>query len=68
MRLDFSKNNFVFNTCMLWNYFEKIVFSKIIPDGNGIMVPGSSKNSDLVIHISVAKNKLRTFLLNLIMW
>ena len=59
---------------MLWNNFENIVFSRIIPDANGIMVPGSSKNSDLAIPISVAKNRLRTFLLttqkqgNLIMW
>ena len=64
---------------MLWNNFEKIVFSKIIPDGNGLMVPGSSKNSDLAIPISVyltsvAKFRLRTFVLktqkqgNLIMW
>ena len=72
VRLDLSKNNFVFNACMLWNNFENIVFSRIIPDANGIMVPGSSKNSDLAIPISVAKN--RTFLLmtqkqgNLIMW
>ena len=50
------------------------VFSRIIPDANGIIVPGSSKNSDLAIPISVAKNRLRTFLLmtkkqgNLIMW
>ena len=42
VRLDFSKNNFVFNACMLWNNFEKILFSKIIPDGNGLKVPGSS--------------------------
>ena len=74
VRLDLSKNNFVFNACMLWNNFETIVFSRIIPDANGIMVPGSSKNSDLAIPISVAKNRLRTFLLmtqkqgNLIMW
>ena len=38
-----SKNNFVFNACMLWNKFENIVFSKIIPDGNCIMVPDSSE-------------------------
>ena len=74
VRLDLSKNNFVFNACMLWNNFENIVFSRIIPDANGIMVPGISKNSDLAIPISVAKNRLRTFLLmtqkqgNLIMW
>ena len=74
VRLDLSKNNFVFNACMLWNNFENIVFSRIIPDANGIMVPGSSKNSDLAIPISVAKNRLRTFLLmtqkqgNSIMW
>ena len=47
VRLDLSKNNFVFNVCMLWNNFENIVFSRIIPDDNGIMVPGSSKSSDL---------------------
>ena len=51
VRLDLSKNNFVFNACMLWNYFENIVFSRIIPDANGKMVPGSSKNSDLAIPI-----------------
>ena len=72
--LDLSRNNFVFNACMLWNNFGKIVFSRTIPDGNGIMVLGSSKNSDLAIPILVAKNRLRTFLLktqkqgNLIMW
>ena len=49
VRLDLSKNNFVFNACMLWNNFENIVFSRIIPDANGIMVPGSSKNSNFAI-------------------
>ena len=35
VRLDLSKNNFVFNACMLWNNFENIVFSRIIPDAKG---------------------------------
>ena len=74
VRLDLSKNSFVFNASMLWNSFEKIIFSKITPNENGIMVPGSSKNSDLAIPISVAKNRLRMYLLkkqkegNLIIW
>ena len=61
VRLDLSKNNFVFNACMLWNNFGNIVFSRIIPDANGIMVPGFSKNFDLAIPISVAKNRLSYF-------
>ena len=64
INLDLSKNNFVFNACSLWNELEKIVFSKITPDKNGIMVPGSSKNSDLSIPISVAKNRIRSHLLS----
>ena len=48
---------------MQWNNFEKMMFPKIIQDGNSIMIPGSSKNSDLANLISVAKNRLRKFLI-----
>ena len=61
VRLDLRKNNCFL--CLHGISLKKIVFSKIIPDGYGIMVPCSSKNSDLAIPISVVKNRLRTFLL-----
>ena len=44
-----------------YGMIHKIVFSKIIPDGDGIMVPVSFKSSDLAIPISVVKKKFNYY-------
>ena len=41
-----------------------MILNKCTPSKFGIVVPGSTKNSDLTISIGVAKNKVRDVLLN----
>ncbi len=59
-----AKNNFVFNSTCIWNGLIDDILNKCTPNGCGIVVPGSAKDSDLTISVGVAKNKLKNILLN----
>ena len=65
VNLDASKQNFVFNSSKLWNKYKnlKIVFSKCTPLDNGILIPGSTSNSDLAASTSFVKSRLKSVLL-----
>ena len=60
---DVSKQNFVFSGSLIWNSVIGLVLNKCSPNDNGIMVPGSSKCSDISAPISKIKNKLKDTLL-----
>ena len=64
VNLDLAKNNFVFNSTCIWNGLIDEILNKCTPNGRGIVVPGSAKDSDLTISVGVAKNKLKNILLN----
>ena len=53
--LDVSKQNFVFQSALIWNKFCGVVFEKCIPQESGIVIPGSAYNSDLAASTSTIK-------------
>ena len=57
--LEISRQNFVYNSCLVWNGTINHVLDTCNPYPNNIMVPGSSVNSDLSASISVVKNRVK---------
>ena len=51
VRLEKSKNYFVFKASTVWNKLQQHVFSRSQSDSNGVIVPGFSTHSDLSISI-----------------
>jgi hypothetical protein len=62
IRLDISKNNYVFKSSALWNSLIGNIFEKDMPGDGGVIVRGSAKNSDFCATISFIKHKLRDML------
>ena len=62
VRLEKSKNNFVFKASTVWNKLQQYVFSRSESDSNGVIVPGFSTHSDLSISICIAKVRLKSYL------
>ena len=65
VHLDMSKANFVFKSSLIWNKLLNIVFNRCVPRDDGVIIPGSSINSDMSASIAVIKGKLRKHLLYL---
>ena len=63
VKLDIERSNFLFQASCTWNELIPKLMNKCDLNSDGIIVPGSSKNSDLTTSISVIKNKLRDVLL-----
>ena len=67
IKFDKTKHNFVFSASKNWNIFCELIFEKCFPKssgvGKGIVVPGSSRNSDLSATISFAKQKIKQIIL-----
>jgi hypothetical protein len=63
--LETSRQNFVYNGSLIWNGLIGHVLDKCIPYPNNVMVPGSSTNSDLSASISVIKNRVKKYLLQI---
>ena len=64
VNLNISKNNFVYNSCILWNSLIGNIFERSLPSENGIIIRGSSRSSDFCATIQFIKNKLKVTLLN----
>ena len=62
--LDMAKTNFVFQASCTWNELIPKLMNKCYPNSKGVIVPGSSKNSDLAMSISAIKEKLKGILLS----
>ena len=58
VKLDISQQNFTYRVPEIWNDFSKIVFNRCGPEQSGIVIPGSSANSDLSALISFVKRYL----------
>ena len=58
-----QKKNFVYNSCVIWNSILNHVLSKSSSESSGVVVTGTSKNSDLTISVPVAKHRLISHLL-----
>ena len=63
VHLDVSRTNFVFKSSLIWNKMLNIVFDKCTPRDDGIVVPGSSINSDMSASVAIIKGRLRKHLL-----
>ena len=63
IRLNVSQYNFVYQCSLLWNKYIGKVLEKSIPESNGILILGSTENSDLCTPIPFIKNKLKSILL-----
>ena len=63
IHLKISQNNFVNQCSLLWNRFIGKVL-KNTPKNSGVLIQGSTKNSDLCKPIPFVKNKLRNMLLD----
>ena len=62
--LEIIKHNFVYKGSDIWNGLIGNLLDTCEPNANNIMVPGSSKFSDLSAPISVIKSRLKTHLLH----
>ena len=64
VKLNISKQNFVFKSTQVWNDMSAEIFDKCSPSENGIIIPGSSIDSDLSASTCVIKNKSKCHLLS----
>ena len=70
IKLDISKNNFVFNACLLWNGCTDKIFNKPYPETKllsldaPVIIPGSQEFSDMTCPTSIFKNRLKNILLS----
>ena len=63
VHLTISKENFVFKAASLWNNLIGKVLNTCWPSTNGVVVPGSSRDSDISASTKIGKTKLKDFLL-----
>ena len=59
VRLVVFQQNFVYKSSEIWNSLIKHVFSICNVEESGIIIPGSTANSDLSASVAFIKNKLR---------
>ena len=64
VRLEITKQNFAFKATLIWNDLSGHVFEKCIPTESGLIIPGSSKDSDLGASTGTIKSKLKSHLLS----
>ena len=62
--LEMTKHNFAYNGSYMWNGLIGNVLDKCEPNKDNIMIPGSSKYSDLSTPITIIKNRLKDHLFN----
>ena len=63
IRLDLAKNNFIFQASCIWNRLIQKLMNRSSTKSLGIIIPGSSSDSDLSTSISLIKNKIKNVLL-----
>ena len=63
IRLDLAKNNFILQASCIWNGLIQKLMNRSSTNSLGIIIPGSSSNSDLSTSISLIKNKIKNVLL-----
>ena len=69
LRVPISKSikndqNFFVRSCKIWNSMIGKILSTVEPSSSGIVIPGSSENSDLSASVSVVKLRVKQFLLS----
>ena len=64
VKLDIAKQNYAFQASHIWNELSVKVFEKCKPTESGLIIPGSSKNSDLSASSASIKKNLKSHLLS----
>ena len=64
VKLNITKQNFVFKSTQIWNDMSSEIFEKCSPNENGLIVPGSTKDSDLSASTAFIKSRLKSHLLS----
>ena len=64
VNLESSKQNFVYKSSLFWNGLIEKLLNKCELNDRDIIIPGSSKNSDMCTPKSLVKTKLKDFLLD----
>ena len=62
VKLNITKQNFVFKSTQIWNDMSPEIFEKCSPNDNGLIIPGSSMNSDLSASSAYIKNRSKCHL------
>ena len=65
LRLDISQQNFLYTSTKIWNDLIPYVFEICDANEDGIIITGSSKNSDLSASSGIIKSNLKKYLLSL---
>ena len=65
VKLNVSQQNFAFKASKIWNEVKKHIFEPCSPCKNGIIIPGSTENSDLSSSTAFVKHKLKNHLLSM---
>ena len=68
VKLDLTQQNFVYKSTTVWNEHAAKIFEKCKATDYGLIIPGSSEDSDLAASIGTVKNKVKTFLLSSQKW
>ena len=63
VKLELTKQNFVFKSTTVWNDLIANIFEKCIPTDRGLVIPGSSTVSDLAASMGAIKSRVRANLL-----
>ena len=63
--INISKRNFAYKSSILWNTLIGKVLNKSEVSDNGIIITGSSENSDFCASVPYVKNTLKAFLLTI---
>ena len=64
VKLEVTKQNFVFRASKIWNDLKDKIFSKSKPTKTGLIIPGNSENSDLSSSLAFIKTQLKNVLLS----
>ena len=65
INLDISKQSFVFRSSSIWNKVINVVLNKIVPRTDGLIIPGSTANSDFTTPVCIVKNKIKKHLFSI---
>ena len=64
VKLNITKQNSVFKSTQIWNDISPEIFEKCSPNKIGLIIPGSSRNSDLSASTGIIKKRLKCHLLS----
>ena len=64
IRLNLAKNNFIFQASCIWNGLIQKLMNRSSTNSLGIILSGSSSNSDLSTSIFLIKNEIKIFILS----